>query len=160
MKNICPSRRRFGRGDVCLSGCGKKSETPFRKNPPRVIRCPSRRWWWIASRAFRGGRFVVAEVGDPKTFNYITANESSSIDICRFMFWGLLNFDVPTQDGRTGPGGIVDELAGRQNLDVQTAEKSALERRRAADGGRRGVHLERYHLQPEHRHRHARPVHR
>src|SRR5208283_396145 len=80
---------------VCLSGCGKKAETPPEKStasyplpdPPVVVDCEP---------GISGGRFVVGEVGDPKTFNYITANESSSIDICRFIFWGLLNFDVPT----------------------------------------------------------------
>ena len=37
-----------------------------------------------------GGRFVVASLGDPKTFNPITANEESSLDIYRLMFASLL----------------------------------------------------------------------
>jgi peptide/nickel transport system substrate-binding protein len=86
---------------VCLSGCGKKAETPPEKtaasyplpDPPVVVDCEP---------GISGGRFVVGEVGDPKTFNYITANESSSIDICRFIFWSLLNFDVPTQAVKPG----------------------------------------------------------
>jgi peptide/nickel transport system substrate-binding protein len=49
-----------------------------------------------------GVRFIVSEVGDPKKLNYIMANESSSIDIGRFMFWPLLNFDVPTQQIKPG----------------------------------------------------------
>jgi peptide/nickel transport system substrate-binding protein len=83
---------------VCLSGCGQKSETAVSEKtaasyplpyPPVVATCPP---------GIPGGRFVVSAIGDPKTFNYIMANESSSIDIGRFMFWGLLNFDVPTQE--------------------------------------------------------------
>ena len=86
----------------CLSGCGQKSGTaPTEKtaasyplpDPPVVVDCEP---------GVPGGRFVVGEIGDPKTFNYIMANESSSIDICRFMFWGLLNFDVPTQEVEPG----------------------------------------------------------
>ncbi|NJM55955.1 MAG: ABC transporter substrate-binding protein, partial [Verrucomicrobiae bacterium] len=45
----------------------------------------------------RGGRFVIATFGDPKTFNPITANESSSRDIYRFLFAALLNFDEQKQ---------------------------------------------------------------
>ena len=86
---------------LCLSGCGKKAETPPEKSaasyplpdPPVVVDCEP---------GNLGGKFVVSEVGDPKTFNYIMANESSSIDIGRFMFWSLLNFDVPTQGVKPG----------------------------------------------------------
>jgi peptide/nickel transport system substrate-binding protein len=84
-----------------MSGCGKKAETPPEKpaasyplpDPPVVVDCDP---------GNLGGRFVVSEIGDPKTFNYIMANESSSIDIGRFMFWSLLNFDVPTQGVKPG----------------------------------------------------------
>jgi len=83
-----------------VSGCGKQAAAPERPtsdyplpDPPVIVNCEP---------GIRGGRFVVGEVGDPKTFNYITANESSSIDICRFLFWGLLNLDVPSQ--QTTPG--------------------------------------------------------
>ncbi|HEU6448863.1 MAG TPA: ABC transporter substrate-binding protein [Verrucomicrobiae bacterium] len=84
---------------VCVSGCGKKSESKTAaknyplSDPPVVVDCHA---------GIRGGRFVVSEPGDPKTFNYIMANESSSIDIGRFMFWSLLNFDVPTQMVKPG----------------------------------------------------------
>jgi peptide/nickel transport system substrate-binding protein len=86
---------------LCMSGCGKKAETPPEKpaasyplpDPPVVVDCDP---------GNLGGRFVVSEIGDPKTFNYIMANESSSIDIGRFMFWSLLNFDVPTQGVKPG----------------------------------------------------------
>lgn len=90
---------------LVVSGCGKKAENAPPGNsgnaaasyplpdPPVVVNC---------TPGIPGGRLIVDEVGDPKTFNYITANESSSIDICRFMFWGLLNFDVPTQEVKPG----------------------------------------------------------
>jgi peptide/nickel transport system substrate-binding protein len=80
---------------VWLSGCGKNPAPPEKSaasyplpEPPVVVDCEP---------GNLGGRFIVSEIGDPKTFNYIMANETSSIDIGRFMFWGLLNFDVPTQ---------------------------------------------------------------
>ncbi|MGD0253759.1 MAG: ABC transporter substrate-binding protein [Verrucomicrobiota bacterium] len=85
-----------------VPGCGKKSETAISEktaagyplpDPPVVVDCEP---------GIPGGRFIVSEIGDPKTFNYIMANESSSIDIGRFMFWGLLNFDVPTQEIKPG----------------------------------------------------------
>ncbi len=86
----------------CLAVCGQKPETtPPEKpaadyplpDPPVVVNCEP---------GVRGGRFIVDEIGDPKTFNYITANESSSYDICRFIFWGLLNLDVPSQQVTPG----------------------------------------------------------
>jgi peptide/nickel transport system substrate-binding protein len=86
-----------------LSGCGKSGETASSEasatnnyplpDPPVVVDCHA---------GVRGGRLIISEIGDPKTFNYITANEESSIDICRFMFWGLLNMDEPTQNVKPG----------------------------------------------------------
>ena len=79
-----------------LSGCGQKTETAPEKSaasyplpdPPVVVACEP---------GIPGGRLIVDEVGDPKTFNMITADEGSSIDIGRFLFWGLLNYDVASQ---------------------------------------------------------------
>jgi peptide/nickel transport system substrate-binding protein len=82
----------------CFCGCGQKSETASSAGsatnyplpePPVVVNCEP---------GIPGGKFVVSEVGDPKTFNPITANETSSLDITRAMFWSLLNFDVPSQE--------------------------------------------------------------
>ncbi len=87
---------------IGLSGCGNKSENAISEkaagsyplpDPPVVVNCEP---------GIPGGKFVVAELGDPKTFNYLIANEASSMDIGRFMFWGLLNFDVPTQTVKPG----------------------------------------------------------
>ena len=102
----------LGAAVLCLSGCGKKTETGSPENtssesaaessdtntyplpdPPVVVN---------REAGVRGGRLIISELGDPKTFNYITANEQSSIDILRFMFWGLLNLDEPTQEVEPG----------------------------------------------------------
>jgi len=102
----------LGAAVVCLSGCGKKTESGSQENPssesaaessdtntyplpdpPVVVDCHA---------GVRGGRLIISELGDPKTFNYITANEQSSIDICRFMFWNLLNIDEPSQEVEPG----------------------------------------------------------
>ncbi len=62
-------------------------------DPPVVVNCHA---------GIRGGRFIIDEPGEPKTFNYLMANDSSTIDIGRFMFWGLLNLDLPTQTVKPG----------------------------------------------------------
>src|ERR1700677_3886042 len=80
----------LGAAVLCLSGCGKKTETGSPENtssesaaessdtntyplpdPPVVVN---------REAGVRGGRLIISELGDPKTFNYITANEQSSID--------------------------------------------------------------------------------
>jgi peptide/nickel transport system substrate-binding protein len=92
-----------GAAILSLSGCGKNpnpegvsseisTNYPL-PDPPVVVDCQP---------GNRGGRFVITEIAEPKTFNYIMANESSSVDIGRFMFWDLLNFDVPTQTVKPG----------------------------------------------------------
>ncbi|MGA2801620.1 MAG: ABC transporter substrate-binding protein [Verrucomicrobiota bacterium] len=87
---------------ACFPGCGKKAENAVPgkaaasyplPEPPLVADCEP---------GVPGGRLVVTEVGDPRTFNYITANESSSEDICRFMFASLLGFDTPSQQVEPG----------------------------------------------------------
>ena len=91
----------FAAALVCLSGCGKKAETPPERSaasyplpdPPLVATCKP---------GIPGGRLVIAEPGDPKTFNPITANESSSQDIYRFLFASLLGFDNTTQEVEPG----------------------------------------------------------
>jgi peptide/nickel transport system substrate-binding protein len=81
---------------ISLCGCGKKTETAPEKSaasyplpdPPLVASCEP---------GLPGGRFVIGELGDPKTFNPITANEASSRDIYRLMFSFLLELDRQTQ---------------------------------------------------------------
>ncbi|MCA9414878.1 MAG: ABC transporter substrate-binding protein [Candidatus Omnitrophica bacterium] len=45
-----------------------------------------------------GGRIVVASLGDPKTFNPITANETSSTDVINNIFEGLITYDPIKQE--------------------------------------------------------------
>lgn len=83
----------------CLCGCGKNTASPEtasenstnnypRPDPPDVVSCGA---------GIPGGKLIISEPGEPKTFNYITQNESSSADISRCLFWGLLNYDEDTQ---------------------------------------------------------------
>lgn len=87
---------------LSFTGCGKKSGPAAAENSPASYPLPEPPVVVDCAPGIPGGRFVIGEVGDPKTFNPITANESSSLDISRFMFWGLLNFDVPTQEVKPG----------------------------------------------------------
>ena len=85
----------------CLSGCGKKTETPPVKSaasyplpdPPLVATC---------NPGIPGGRLVMALFGDPKTYNPITANEQSSEEIYRILFSALLGFDWSKQEVSPG----------------------------------------------------------
>src|ERR1044071_2686604 len=85
---------------VCLivlaAGCGKREERTggigrnvLLADPPYVSKCEP---------GVTGGRLVIAQLGDPKTFNPITASETSSTDILLRMFASLVVVDVPTQE--------------------------------------------------------------
>ncbi len=84
-----------------LGGCGKNEQLSAPKpsaniplpEPPLVATCEP---------GIYGGRLVMAEFADPKTFNPITANENSSLAITRFLFAGLVGFDWPTQTPTPG----------------------------------------------------------
>jgi len=104
-------------------GCGKNTSNVSSGNPadyplpdpPVIVDCHA---------GVHGGRFVIDELGEPKTFNYLMANDSSTIDIGRFMFWGLLNLDLPTQTVKPGladwwtnaPDGVTWTFHLRKNL--------------------------------------------
>lgn len=96
----------FGATVFCLSGCGNKSETGSTENAAENSTnnypLPDPRAVVDIEPGIRGGKFIISEPGEPKTFNPITANESSSNDILRFMFWNLLNFDEPSQTVKPG----------------------------------------------------------
>ena len=97
MRKFAPILMVFAAATFGLSGCGEKTETAPAKSaasyplpdPPLVVNCEP---------GIPGGRFVIGELGDPKTFNPTTANETSSRDIYRLMFSKLLELDVPTQE--------------------------------------------------------------
>ena len=85
--------------------CGKSGSesTPAAKLPassaPAAVNAPLPEPPYVVEvePGLPGGRLVVATFGDPKTFNPITANEGSSEEIYRMLYWGLLGFDWPTQ---------------------------------------------------------------
>ncbi len=73
-----------------LAGSGEvKSAEGTLPDVPRVVNCEP---------GVRGGRLVFGEFGDPKTFNPVMANETSSLDILYLMFEGLVKKDQITQE--------------------------------------------------------------
>lgn len=87
---------------LVLAGCGPSNPPPPADpansapagaadlpRPPRVVR---------SEPGVRGGRLVFAEFGDPKTFNPVMANETSSLDIIYLLFDGLVKKDQTTQE--------------------------------------------------------------
>jgi peptide/nickel transport system substrate-binding protein len=89
----------FGFLILAFSGCGKKSTQTASQSagplpePPLVLNIEP---------GTQGGRIVIGSLGDPKTFNPITANEQSSTEIIRFLFAGLVNTDLISYE--TYPG--------------------------------------------------------
>jgi peptide/nickel transport system substrate-binding protein len=101
-KDFIPAAAFFTAVIFGLAGCGKNSPEGSTQTsaadyplpePPVVATCEP---------GIPGGRLVIAEPTDPKTFNPITANETSSQDIYRMLFWPLLNYDVPSQQVEPG----------------------------------------------------------
>ena len=85
---------------VVLGGCGKKSESikeaagnyPL-PEPPGVAECEP---------GVRGGRLVLVDFGDPKSFNPIMATDASSRQLIDMMFDGLTTKDHVTQEVKPG----------------------------------------------------------
>lgn len=75
-----------------VSGAAGGGKNPL-PEPPLVANCEP---------GIPGGRLVIATFGDPKTFNPITENESSSSDIIRLLFSSLTDLDWPTQKAKPG----------------------------------------------------------
>lgn len=86
---------------IICSGCGRKNGGTFseaEKNaplpePPRVASCEP---------GVRGGRLKVSNFSDPKTFNPITANETSSLDLIYWLFEGLVKKNQITHEIEPG----------------------------------------------------------
>jgi len=90
-------------GAVMLGGCGggDKSGGEAKKAPPvmgtnklpleepKIVECEP---------GVVGGRFVIANFAEPKTFNPITSNETSSNDVIDMMFHGLVWKSQATQE--------------------------------------------------------------
>src|SRR5437870_13762475 len=84
---------------VCVlaaAGCGRRAaEVADYKDAiplpaePRVTQ--------VAAVGRYGGRFVIGQTGNPKTFNAPMANETSSTDITLLIFTVLVDFDNASQ---------------------------------------------------------------
>lgn len=96
---------------VLFSGCGGGSDqpTPGGSNPggdpanPATGSIPAPEPKLVVediTPGQQGGRLVIATVGDPKTFNPVTANEETSTEIYRLLFSKLAKFDWATQTAK------------------------------------------------------------
>lgn len=87
---------------LLLSGCGKKGGSASPEHSATQYPLPDPPLVVNSAPGIRGGKFVICELREPKTFNFLMSDELSSRYIGRFMFSGLLNFDVPTQTVKPG----------------------------------------------------------
>ncbi|HXG47937.1 MAG TPA: ABC transporter substrate-binding protein [Methylomirabilota bacterium] len=83
---------------LAAGGCGPKSSDP--SVPPSADSAPLPPSPLVSrcEPGVRGGRLVFTSFSDPKTFNPITAAETSSKDITHLLFDGLLKKDQITQE--------------------------------------------------------------
>src|SRR5688572_7146150 len=86
---------------IFVGACGKKpgstlteaeSKAPL-PQPPRIA---------SSEPGVRGGRLKLANFSDPKTFNPITANETSSLDLIYWLFDGLVKKNQITHEFEPG----------------------------------------------------------
>src|SRR3954469_1792810 len=84
-----------------FSGCGKRAGDSTASSAA-AIPLPDPPLVFQGEPGIRGGHLIVAEFGDPKTFNPITQNEGSSDALIRFMFVAMLGFDWPSQKAVAG----------------------------------------------------------
>lgn len=88
-------------GLFATPGCGRRSSevAEYRDEvpPPEEPMIEQ-----LATVGRHGGRFVIAETNNPRTFNALMANETSSTDITQRLFTGLVDYDNGKQE--FGPG--------------------------------------------------------
>lgn len=91
---------------AALAGCGKNtpsaSSDNSTPNTPNTIPLPDPPCVVTCAPGVPGGKFIICELREPKTFNFLISDELSSRYIGRLMFWPLLNFDAPTQTVKPG----------------------------------------------------------
>src|SRR5258705_4758371 len=99
MKHHSPFFSAFTLGFLifAFSGCGKKSGDTASQSASPLPEHPMK---YDIQPGQRGGRLVIPILGDPKTFNPITANETSSTEIIRFLFASLVNMDLISSEPR------------------------------------------------------------
>ena len=83
---------------VLMAGCSEKSQESSRAKAQGDSPLPKSPYVSKCESGTPGGRLVVAVFGEPKTFNPITANETSSTDVIGHLFSSLLKIEVPTQE--------------------------------------------------------------
>ncbi len=91
---------------LCLlsASCGKKQPSGASTTPkgPDTYPLPEKPLVANCEPGKPGGRLVIAEPGDPKTFNPITASDLSSRDVYRLLFSSLITFNWPKQEVEPG----------------------------------------------------------
>ncbi|MGV3754631.1 MAG: ABC transporter substrate-binding protein [Verrucomicrobiota bacterium] len=88
-------------GAALMGGCGGgKNKPPAENTAAGAAAKPPIEEPYVAQcePGIKGGRFVIANFSDPKSFNPITANETSSNDVNDMMFYGLLGKNQATQE--------------------------------------------------------------
>lgn len=86
---------------LLLTGCDQRPAAPAAGGSARTdFPLPEPPWISTCQPGQHGGRLVLSTFTDPKTFNPITANEQSSLDILRFFFSGMVDYDYVTQTPR------------------------------------------------------------
>ncbi len=91
---------------VMVSGCRRRAAEVSEYSDPHPL--PEEPKMVTVKTAGRyGGRFVLGQTGNPKTFNAMMANEASSNDITNLTFSSLTDFDNVDAANRTGAGEVV-----------------------------------------------------
>lgn len=93
---------------LVFGGCGSGPPPPPLSSPSESVSTPSDATAPAADTTYRaplepeigkpGGRLISATLGDPKTFNPITANETSSTDITSLIYEGLVSYNPLKQE--------------------------------------------------------------
>lgn len=81
---------------LCVAGCRRRAAEVGEYQDPHPLPAETKVTQMPTPGRY-GGRFVLGQTSNPKTFNFMMANEASSSDIGRLTFSALLWFDNHTQ---------------------------------------------------------------